>query len=1191
MAGNLASICPNQRPMLTEPHWLKTTPPPAAAVLIAALSLAILLVWPSFASAAPAAERVFITEFMAANTRTLLDRDREYSDWIELYNADDRAVNLDGWCLTDDRNRLDQWRFPAVNLGPSEFLLVFASGKNRRAPGAELHTNFKLDADGEYLALVRPDGKTVAMEFAPKFPPQAADASYGVAMGNPTASLLGEDASKRVLVPNRDLGMSWLTPGFDDRSWTEARRGIGFDPHGTYRPLLGLNLQDAMAGRASGAYVRLPFSLTNTAIESMRLRVRYDDGFVAYLNGWEVARANAPARPAWNSSATNNHGSAVPIHQIEQFDAADVHYWTQQTNPNTRPREHPRTPDSTNRYLRLVNGQIANQVCTIAFPAPDAAESDSVVVDFDFRFAGTGEGTERLSVLLIPTAQHGREGPGLRIDSVRDPNLPGVFALQILHNPQDGDNAMTLHWDGSRKASTSVPSSPFRPRQFHHAHVTLERAAAGVQAQVTLSAEGQPPGGTATLSAVLPGMTLGSQRLEMAGRIGNWDQTIDIDNVQFLTAGAAGLLGEEFDLTPHLSALKDGANVLAFHAMNASATDPTFFLLPELLAGTSAVRSSPAVYLAEPTPGAVNRQGFPAMAPIPVFVAHGGVFRNAARLELATREGTVRYTLDGSEPNANSPEYTQPVTLSRSTLVKARTFLRDHAPSPVVTETFSLADAGPAEFTSNLPIVIINSFGRYISANNKSAVSVRFIPPRNGRAAALGPAEFDGRAIVNLRGYSTLRQPKNSLTVRLKDDNGDKVKAGLFGLPKESDWVLYAPYSDKTLLRDALAYELSNQMGRYAPRTRFVEVYIDRNGGRLSDSDYAGVFVLVERIKFSKQRLNVEPVQPGDNTEPAITGGYLFKRDHSDRYEPSFRTGYGNRFFYVEPSGREITREQSAWLTRYVNQFEQALNGPAFRDPNNGYARFLDVDAFIDQHWLIEATKNIDGFRYSAYVYKPRNGKLTVGPAWDWNLSFGNADYHDGYDPKGWYTDLLRDTEIAWFRRLSEDPEFMQHTIDRWTELRRSVLDRARLLQRIDEMAGELSEAQVRNFRRWPILGRSINPNYYVGDTYQEEINWMKNWVSRRIDWIDSQFPKPPALKAAGDSCTLTGPGTIYYTLDGSDPRAAGGRPSAQAQPAKGSISVRPGQTLHARAQRGDHWSGLVSSADSPGAPVRSNRP
>jgi hypothetical protein len=168
------------------------------------------------------------------------------------------------------------------------------------------------------------------------------------------------------------------------------------------------------------------------------------------------------------------------------------------------------------------------------------------------------------------------------------------------------------------------------------------------------------------------------------------------------------------------------------------------------------------------------------MAPPPVFLTRSGVFKDSVRVELAAKSGVVRYTLDGSDPTANAPEYSQPFVINRSAVIKARTFQKDHVPSPTVIETFTIADNGPAGFNSNLPLVIINSFGRYISANNKSPVSIRFINTRNGRASLLGPADYDGRASVNLRGYSTLRgQPKNSLTVRLKDESHDALGRGL----------------------------------------------------------------------------------------------------------------------------------------------------------------------------------------------------------------------------------------------------------------------------------------------------------------------------------------------------------------------------------------------------------------------------
>ena len=118
-----------------------------------------------------------------------------------------------------------------------------------------------------------------------------------------------------------------------------------------------------------------------------------------------------------------------------------------------------------------------------------------------------------------------------------------------------------------------------------------------------------------------------------------------------------------------------------------------------------------------------------------------------------------------------------------------------------------------------------------------------------------------------------------------------------------------------------------------------------------------------------------------------------------------------------------------------------------------------------------------------------------MGPAWDWNLSFGNADYYEGEETSGWYYENLRDTEISWIFRLRQDPDYMQRSIDRWAELRRDAFATDKVLARVDAIRAQLEEGQQRNFRRWPVLGRAIKPNYYVGPTFEAEVNWMKLWM------------------------------------------------------------------------------------------------
>lgn len=274
---------------------------------------------------------VRISEFMAVNETGLDDQDRDEEDWIEIHNAGTRPVNLEGWFLTDKADNLAKWRFPALTLGPDAYLLVFASAKDLTDPLGELHTNFKLRAQGEYLALVRPDGATVASAFSPVYPLQAPDVSYGL-RGDATEELiLTQGMPARALVPADDSlereGRSgpsrpWTLADLDDANWLAGTTGVGYD----YAGLIGLDVA-SMRGNNETVYIRVPFEVEDpAAVRSLTLRMRYEDGMIAYINGQEVARDNAPApgSETWNSGAPANRSDSVALDpvkfEIERFD-------------------------------------------------------------------------------------------------------------------------------------------------------------------------------------------------------------------------------------------------------------------------------------------------------------------------------------------------------------------------------------------------------------------------------------------------------------------------------------------------------------------------------------------------------------------------------------------------------------------------------------------------------------------------------------------------------------------------------------------------------------------------------------------------------------------------------------------------------------------------------------------------------
>ncbi|MBA7482019.1 hypothetical protein ES707_17499 [subsurface metagenome] len=262
-----------------------------------------------------------ISEFVASNEASLVDEDGDYPDWIEIYNPTQEAINLDGWYLTDNINNLENWEFPSVQIAPGGYMVVFASGKDRRSSANQLHTDFALRADGESIALVEPDGVTIAHAYR-DYPQQFADISYGLNSDSvqfqTETILIREGTEARALIPtNGSLGRAWTELTFDEPGWVDGKTGVGYD----YAGLVALDV-GAMRNTNQTVYVRIRFEVDEAvAIDRLLLRMKYEDGFTAYLNGFEVARANAPSESelTWNSGATANRldGDAI---DFEDFD-------------------------------------------------------------------------------------------------------------------------------------------------------------------------------------------------------------------------------------------------------------------------------------------------------------------------------------------------------------------------------------------------------------------------------------------------------------------------------------------------------------------------------------------------------------------------------------------------------------------------------------------------------------------------------------------------------------------------------------------------------------------------------------------------------------------------------------------------------------------------------------------------------
>ena len=431
--------------------------------------------------------------------------------------------------------------------------------------------------------------------------------------------------------------------------------------------------------------------------------------------------------------------------------------------------------------------------------------------------------------------------------------------------------------------------------------------------------------------------------------------------------------------------------------------------------------------------------------------------------------------------------------------------------------------AAEVTFTSsNLPIIFIDTGGQSIRDGRRTVAEMGVIDNGSGERNYVSDSKnnYSGQIAIELRGSSSLQFPKKQYRFETQDTSGNNLNVSLLDMPDENDWILYAPFSDRSLMRNVLAYKLANDLGEYAPRTRFVELVLNE--------EYMGVYVLMEKIKRDRNRINIAEMDTLDNTGDALTGGYIIKVDKTagetnsgwtSIYPPYEGTNSKTYYQYHYPRPADITDAQKEYIRDYFNGFEELMASSGYQHPDTGYARYLNTDSFIDYIIVNEVSKNVDGYRLSAFMYKDRdsrNGKLTMGPVWDYNLAFGNADYYTAYNPAGFILEyFLNDEEFHqsdqfqvpfWWRQLMNDPLFKNRLYKRYWELRQQELDVGRILTYINSTANLLEEAQQRNFQKWEIFGMYVWPNAYIGVNYEDEMDYLKSWIQDRIEWLDDNI-------------------------------------------------------------------------------------
>ncbi len=418
---------------------------------------------------------------------------------------------------------------------------------------------------------------------------------------------------------------------------------------------------------------------------------------------------------------------------------------------------------------------------------------------------------------------------------------------------------------------------------------------------------------------------------------------------------------------------------------------------------------------------------------------------------------------------------------------------------------------------SHLPLIVIDTWGEEIPDDPKISSWLKVID--NGKGLTNNPdqqgTDFEGYAGIEIRGRSSQMFPKKSYSIELRNAVAADTSISLLGMPAESDWVLYAPYSDKTMLRNALTFYLGSKLGGWQPRYRFCEVYL--NG------EYNGVYMLLESIKRDSNRVDISKLKPDEVTGDDLTGGYIVKVDKLDdlsedeyfKTHPSilYKDAPNYIFTYVYPKYDEIVPEQKSYLQKFLTDAESNLNGSSFADPQSGFRKYFDVNSFVDFQIIQEITNNVDGYRLSTFFYKDKDSKggtLHAGPLWDFDLCYGNEDFTDfNLQTDIWLYPKFADQyggRIHWWARMMEDMNYRSVFISRWKEIRKKSFATDSVMAYIDNTIGSLGPAIDRNFEKWPVIGTYVWPNYFVGVTYEEEVDYLKNWLTARLDWIDDNI-------------------------------------------------------------------------------------
>jgi hypothetical protein len=1139
----------------------------------------------------------FISEFLAVNGSGITDKDGQRSDWIELRNPTAADVNLNGYSLTDDAALPGKWKFPAVTLPAGGHLLVFASGKDVRT-GSELHTNFSLDAGGEYLALVAPGGTAadVLSEYAP-YPEQLPDVSYGLAVNEDVTTLIGPAAPVRVLIPaDNGLGTTWTGSAFVDTGWRAGTTGVGYDT-------------DTAPPRIPGFSVHMVDLGDGSFIGDLRTAEAVLDG---PLDGYVVDFDGSADGPVINLGSGGAYGSDRPLPNnpvLGDPGAADrTDYALRATADVTIPAgDWTIDVNSDDGFLLRIPG-----VTFISRFQDNSSNAEEFVADDTLMYAPPRGARDTWATFTVPA---GGLRTTVRLDFYErggDDNVElsvagGHFDF---FNPTD----FTLLSDGVRgwsvKTTSSTPVPDFNPLIGTDVRAAMQNVRSSAYVRVPFSLD--ESAGFDELRMRIKyddGFVAYLNGAEVARR--NAPAALSYNAKAAAAHPDAQALAFE-DINLSTAALRPGNNVLAIHGLNDAANGLDFLVLPELRGVV--YLSSAARYFPTPTPRLPNPTSDLAAVVSDTRFSRDHGFYDApfdVAISTDTPGAQIRYTTDGSDPAGGGTLYTGPVHVTTTTVLRAAAFKAGMIPSDTDTQTYLFLrdvirqdEDPPAGFPRPGDPGVHWDYGMDPMIVDNPAYSATIINDLKSIPAmslVMEPEDLFGRRGIytNPGGDGQASERPGSAELFYADGTrqGFQVDAGvrIYGgvnrstsFPKHTFRLLFKTRYGESKLH----YPLFDGMpGGETAATEFDTLILRGNFNKSwpfwSDYERQRAQYIHDHFMSATQLAMGRPSMHGTWVHLYLNGQYWGLYNPVERPDAAFSATYlgGDKDEYdALNSSQPVDGTKDAWSTMQ----QIAAGGLSSSAAYAQIQQYLDVDNLADYMIMNIYGGNHDWDDHNWYASRRRSP--------DGRFRFYSWDAERTLEELGEDITGINqfDKPSFLYAQLRENPEFrllfadhvQQHLVNPG-----GALTPAENTKRYTRLAAVIDRAIVGESARWGDAARLGQPYTRDDDWVMERDRLINEYFPARTNEVIEQFranglytasngplfSQQGGMVSSGFKLTITKPpgqaGDIYYTLDGSDPRLPGGAPSPAAVKYTAPVALNQTTTVRARIRNGAQWS------------------